>query len=114
MPKYKVEFYKLDLAPLRQTRARPADPFDREQEWGELSEFVSDPAPGLRLGMIYGRRRQGESYPLRRLAAAIGGIYYQALEHETTQALADWDEAVSSLRQRAPRMVGGACHRRSQ
>jgi AAA+ ATPase superfamily predicted ATPase len=99
---------------------RPPDLFDRQQEWAELSAFVSDPTPGLRIGIVYGRRRQGKSYPLRRLAAATGGFYYQALEHEPTQALAelgerlganlgvgrlafaDWEEAVSSLRRLAP------------
>lgn len=104
--------------------ARPDDLFDREQEWAELSAFVSDPAPGLCIGIVYGRRRQGKSYPLRRLAAATGGFYYQALEHEPTQALAelgerlgahlgvgrlalaDWDEAVSSLRRLAPSLSG--------
>ena len=100
---------------------RPPDLFDRQQEWAELSAFVSDPTPGLRIGIVYGRRRQGKSYPLRRLAAATGGFYYQALEHEPAQTLtelgdhlgthlrvgrlafADWDEVVSSLRRLAPR-----------
>jgi hypothetical protein len=104
--------------------ARPPDLFDRHHEWAELSAFVSDPTPGLRIGIVYGRRRQGKSYPLRRLAAAMGGFYYQALEHEPAQALAelgdrlgahlgvgrlafaDWDEAVSSLRRLAPRLSG--------
>jgi AAA+ ATPase superfamily predicted ATPase len=106
------------------TVARPADLFDREEEWEELSAFVSDLTPGLRIGIIYGRRRQGKSYPLRRLAAATGGFYYQALEHEPAQALAElggrlgahlgvgrlalanWDEAVSSLARLAPRLSG--------
>lgn len=95
---------------------RPDDLFDRTREWAELTAFASDPAPGLRIGVVYGRRRQGKSYPLRRLAAATGGFYHQALEHEPAQALAeigerlgshldvgrlafaDWEEAVSSLR----------------
>ena len=68
---------------------RPIDLFDREREWADLSAFVSDPAPGLRLGIVYGRRRQGKSFLLRRLAAATGGFYYQALEHEPAQVLAD-------------------------
>ena len=106
------------------TLERPADLFDREPEWAELSSFVSDATPGLRVGIVYGRRRQGKSYPLRRLAAATGGFYYQALEHEPAQALAelgdrlgahlgvdrlalaDWDEAISSLGRLAPRMNG--------
>ena len=104
--------------------ARPADLFDREREWDELSDFISDTAPGLRIAIVYGRRRQGKSYPLRRLAAAAHGFYYQALEHEPAQALAElgerlgahlgvgrlalanWDEAVESLGRLAPRTSG--------
>ena len=105
--------------------ARPSDLFDREQEWAELSAFVSDPAPSLRAGIVYGRRRQGKSFLLRRLAAATGGFYYQALEHEPAQALAElgerlgtrvgvgrlafatWDEALSSLRRLAGLLAAG-------
>ncbi len=97
-----------------------ADLFNREHEWATLSEFVSDPTPGLRIGIVYGRRRQGKSFPLRRLASATGGFYYQALEHEASQALAElgesigthlgfcrlalasWEEAISSLGRLAP------------
>jgi hypothetical protein len=107
-----------------QALARPADLFDREREWDELSDFISDTAPGLRIAIVYGRRRQGKSYPLRRLAAAAHGFYYQALEHEPAQALAElgerlgahlsvgrlalanWDEAVESLGRLAPRTSG--------
>ena len=53
---------------MSQALARPADLFDREREWDELSDFISDTAPGLRIAIVYGRRRQGKSYPLRRLA----------------------------------------------
>lgn len=105
--------------------ARPPDLFDREHEWSELSTFISDPTPGLRVGIVYGRRRQGKSFLLRRLAAATGGFYYQALEHEPAQALADlgervgahlgvgrlafatWDEALSSIRRLAGALGGG-------
>ncbi len=104
---------------------RPSDLFDREQAWADLSTFVSDPAPGLRLGVVYGRRRQGKSFLLRRLAAATGGFYYQALEHEPAQALVDlgervgahldvgrlafvtWEEALSSIRRLGASLGGG-------
>ena len=103
---------------------RPADLFEREREWAELSALVSDTTPGLRVGIVYGRRRQGKSYPLRRLAGATGGFYYQALEHEPAQALAEfgdrlgvhlgvgslalanWDEAITNLGRLAPRISG--------
>ena len=104
---------------------RPADLFNREHEWATLSEFVSDPTPGLRIGIVYGRRRQGKSFPLRRLASATGGFYYQALEHEASQtlaelgesigthlgfgrlALASWEEVISSLGRLAPAKADG-------
>jgi hypothetical protein len=31
---------------------RPADLFIREREWADLSAFVSDTTPGLRIGMV--------------------------------------------------------------
>lgn len=66
---------------------KPADLFDRERDWADLAEFVQDPTPGLRIAVVYGRRRQGKSHLLRRLAAATNGFYHQALEHEPAQAL---------------------------
>lgn len=66
---------------------RPAKLFDREREWSDLVDFVQQPGPGIRLGLVRGRRRQGKSFLLRRLGEATGGFYYQALEQERSQAL---------------------------
>lgn len=66
---------------------RPKDLFDREREWSDLVDFVQQPGPGIRLALVRGRRRQGKSFLLRRLANATGGLYYQALEQERSQAL---------------------------
>ncbi len=66
---------------------RPPDLFDREAEWSDLMDFVQQPGPGKRLALVRGRRRQGKSFLLRRLTAALGGFYYQALEQEPSQAL---------------------------
>jgi hypothetical protein len=41
---------------------------------------VLSPLPGLRIAVVYGRRRQGKSYLLRRLAGAVGGLYHLATE----------------------------------
>jgi uncharacterized protein len=46
---------------------KPADVFDRDAEWADLADFVLSPMPGLRIAVVYGRRRQGKSYLLRRL-----------------------------------------------
>jgi hypothetical protein len=59
---------------------RPADLFDRDQEWADLSDFATSARPGLRIAVVAGRRRQGKSYLLRRLAAATGGLYHLATE----------------------------------
>ncbi|MHB1810174.1 MAG: ATP-binding protein [Solirubrobacteraceae bacterium] len=79
---------------------RPDDVFDRVVEWDDLATFVRSRGGGLRVAVVYGRRRQGKSYLLRRLAAASGGFYHQALQEETTpalrrlgDALGDWSGA---------------------
>jgi AAA+ ATPase superfamily predicted ATPase len=94
---------------------RPADLFDRTQEWDDLTRFATDPSPGISVALVYGRRRQGKSYLLRRLAQRPGGFYHQALEVETVQALQGlgeklgahigveplalrtWDDAIATL-----------------
>ncbi len=99
----------------------PVDLFDRRLEWEALSRWALDPTPGLQVAVVWGRRRQGKSYLLRRLCAATAGLYHQAIEHATPQSLdelgarvgehlgvgrlafADWDEAISSLARLAPR-----------
>jgi hypothetical protein len=60
--------------------SRPAHLFDRDTEWQGLASFAADARPGATLGVVSGRRRQGKSYLLQALAAALGGIYFPALE----------------------------------
>jgi uncharacterized protein len=74
--------------------ARPSDVFDRVLEWEDLAAFATSEGDGLRVAVVHGRRRQGKSYLLRRLAAATGGFYYQALEEEATPALRHLGEAL--------------------
>jgi AAA+ ATPase superfamily predicted ATPase len=59
---------------------RPAHLFDRDAEWNGLVSFATDTRPRATLGVVSGRRRQGKSYLLQALAAALGGIYFPALE----------------------------------
>lgn len=73
---------------------RPPELFDRESEWSSLVDFAEQSGPGIRLALVRGRRRQGKSFLLRRLAGATGGFYYQALEQEPSQALAALGVAV--------------------
>lgn len=96
---------------------RPDDVFDRTAEWNELVEFVGGEQP-IRLGIVYGRRRQGKSWLLRRLVREAGGIYTMALQHDRRSALGrmaetlgeasdlggvrfdldDWEEALGTAR----------------
>ena len=66
---------------------RPGSLYDREAEWEDLSGFASSPRRGLRLGIVYGRRRFGKSFLLRRLVEAAGGVYHLALREEPRPAL---------------------------
>ena len=56
--------------------------------WDDLTSFATQPTAGLRLGIVSGRRRQGKSFLLRRVARSFGGLYHQAQELERPQALA--------------------------
>jgi len=67
---------------------RPPELFDRNMEWDDLAAFATGPGQGTHLALVRGRRRQGKSFLLRRLAQAANGFYYQAVEEEKSQALA--------------------------
>ncbi len=82
---------------------KPQSLYDREVEWDDLSRFVSSPAAGLRLGIVYGRRRYGKSYLLRRLVEAVGGVYHLALREERRPAL---DRFAAGLGQQIQRLPG--------
>ena len=66
---------------------KPHNLYDRDTEWADLTHFVTAPGPRLRLGMLYGRRRYGKTFLLRRLVEAAGGIYHLALQEERRTAL---------------------------
>lgn len=77
---------------------RPEDLFDRDSEWADLEDLVHAPGPGLRVGILYGRRRLGKSFLLRRLCRAYGGIYHMALEEEPVPALQRFADSIASAR----------------
>lgn len=81
---------------------RPSSLYNREVEWEDLSRFVLSPRPGLRLGIVYGRRRYGKSYLLRRLVEAMGGVYHLALREERRPALDRFANSLSRQLQWAP------------
>lgn len=74
---------------------KPVDVFDRDDEWSDLVEFAVSDLPGLRIAVVYGRRRQGKSYLLRRLAAVTGGLYHLATEQTEVVSLRRFAESVA-------------------
>jgi hypothetical protein len=74
---------------------KPVDVFDRDAEWADLADFVLSPLPGLRIGVVYGRRRQGKSYLLRRLADAVGGLYHLATEQAEPVSLRRFGDSLA-------------------
>jgi AAA+ ATPase superfamily predicted ATPase len=66
---------------------RPSDLFDRADEWSALTRFVTDDRPGVTLGIVSGRRRQGKTYLLDAVCRAGGGFYFGATEATSTESL---------------------------
>jgi len=75
---------------------KPIDVFDRDQEWADLADFAAPDLPGLRIAVVYGRRRQGKSYLLRRLAEAGGGLYHLATEQTEAISVRRFAEALAA------------------
>jgi hypothetical protein len=75
---------------------KPLDVFDRDVEWADLADFVFSPLPGLRIAVVYGRRRQGKSYLLRRLADAAGGLYHLATEQAEPVSLRRFGDSLAT------------------
>ena len=74
---------------------KPADVRGRDAEWAALHAFASAANPVGAVGLLYGRRRTGKSFLLRRLVEALGGTYFQATESERPSALAEFGSAVA-------------------
>jgi uncharacterized protein len=75
---------------------KPGDVFDRDTDWADLADFALSPLPGLRIAVVYGRRRQGKSYLLRRLAGAVGGLYHLATEQAEPISLRRFGDSVAA------------------
>jgi AAA+ ATPase superfamily predicted ATPase len=104
------------MFPMRSTVKKPAEMFDREFEWEELTRFARSEDARATLGVVSGRRRQGKTFLLDAVARASGGFIFTATEtteadalHQFGQALSsylgepvpfrfrDWDEAITRL-----------------
>jgi hypothetical protein len=75
---------------------KPADVFGRDAEWADLADFAVSPLPGLRIAVVYGRRRQGKSYLLRRLTEAVGGLYHLATEQAEPVSLRRFGDSLAT------------------
>lgn len=95
---------------------KPAALSGREREWRAVTRFVENPEVGAKLGLVYGRRRQGKTFLLDLLAEATGGFIFTAVQQSGPQNLrmlgaayarylglndpvhfADWEAAVDAL-----------------
>lgn len=76
--------------------SKPEDVFDREAEWEDLADFATSRLPGLRIAVVYGRRRQGKSYVLRRLAEASDGLYHLATEQTEAVSLRRFADSLAN------------------
>lgn len=74
---------------------KPDDVFDRDHEWRDLVRFVADDSPGLRIGVVRGRRRHGKSFLLEHLCRVASGTYTLALRQSRTMALARFAGSLS-------------------
>lgn len=89
---------------------KPRQIFDRVTEWNALSRFVDAPSNRVRFGVVYGRRRQGKSWLLDRLAQRAGGWYWEAIEgtaRQQLEAFAAYFQAAAAL-PAPPRFEGWA------
>lgn len=71
--------------------------FDRDREWSDITDFVTAPGRRLRLGIVYGRRRTGKSFLLRRAVDEFGGLYHLSLREGRHMALARFGDAIGAL-----------------
>ena len=72
---------------------KPTWVFDRSHEWDVLTRFISAERQGSRLGLLYGRRRQGKTLLLQALREATDGFYWQAVQQSARQNLGSFGQA---------------------
>ena len=84
---------------------KPGILFDRDWEWDQLVRFTGDSHPGIALGIISGRRRQGKSWLLHALTEATGGFYYEAIDGSESEIVRDLGVKLASFTQ-APAPFG--------
>lgn len=76
---------------------KPAEMFDREDEWAALARFVIDTRPGATLGVVSGRRRQGKTFLLDGIVRAAGGFYFGATEATDAESLGRFSRSLTEF-----------------
>ena len=69
------------------TAPKPAELSGRVHEWRVLDRFVRLPDDGARLGLVYGRRRQGKTFMLDLLSGSTDGFMFTAAQQSSAQNL---------------------------
>ncbi len=77
---------------------KPAEMFDRDFEWAELTRFAHHPGPEATLGVVSGRRRQGKTFLLDAVTRTHGGFLFTATETTEADALRQFGEALARYR----------------
>jgi len=75
---------------------KPADVFDRDREWSQVTGFLEDDRDGATLGVVSGRRRQGKSFLLEAACQQAGGFYFSAQEATEAESLSLIGAALTS------------------
>lgn len=87
---------------------KPAEMFDRDVEWSELTRFVRYPGRQPALGIVSGRRRQGKTFLLDAVCMTTGGFYFAATEALQAESLQQFGAALAHYQNEpAPRRFSG-------
>jgi AAA+ ATPase superfamily predicted ATPase len=76
---------------------KPADMFDRDEEWVALERFVQSNQRNATLGIVSGRRRQGKTFLLDAACRASDGFYFAAEQAAESEQLQHLGEAVATF-----------------
>lgn len=75
---------------------KPAEMFDRDFEWAELTRFAAYPGREATLGVVSGRRRQGKTFLLDAITRASGGFMFTATETTEADSLRQFGQALAA------------------
>jgi uncharacterized protein len=75
---------------------KPAEIFDRDFEWAELTRFAAGRERRATLGIVSGRRRQGKTFLLDALTQAADGFMFTATESTETDSLRQFGSALAA------------------